>query len=190
MRGLRIRSGLDIFLVVLALGLLIVVGIGLASRSSDATVKNLTSETAAETSADSASAAGESSVSTNFGFSGDVAAAAAPVDAETASDAAASEEQAAAGSDESATLEQIEQPDQFSASWDLNGTFAVVRAIMNVNVRTGPSLDYGVKRSIPVETQVQVLRRSIDNEWIRVMLSDGEEGWIYGQLLAFDAAED
>ena len=176
---LRIRSGLDIFLILLAVVLLVVVAVGIATRSNNA--PKVATSNDPDVSVQAASAgSGEAGVNANFGWTG--------TDAENAAsdgeESADSEEEAAAG-DEQATLEEIDQPDEFSASWDLNGTFAIVRAIMNVNVRVGPSLDYGVKRSIPVETEVQVMRRSVDNQWIRVMLSDGEEGWIYGQLLEF-----
>lgn len=82
-----------------------------------------------------------------------------------------------------ARLEEIARPADSAPSWSLDGTFARVRAVMNVNVRTGPSLDYGVIVSIPDRTQVEIVRRSYDTRWIRVRMVDGREGWIFGELL-------
>lgn len=155
---MKLRSTFDLFLLVLAMVLIVIVGYGLFMRGSQPTASN----TAVVAANDSASASTEdASISGSFGLGG-----------------------TPGQGDESATLQQIDQPSEASQSWDLvNGMFAVVRATMNVNVRTGPGLTYAVIRSIPRNTEVQVLRRSNDHTWIRVLLSDGVEGWIFGQLL-------
>ncbi|MDX2162480.1 MAG: SH3 domain-containing protein [bacterium] len=166
------RSSVDVFLVVLALVLLVIVGYGVLSRTnSDAVVADAVTgdAAAADPLAESTEviAADGSAITANFGFTGDAPA--------SSGDAAG---------DASATLEEIAQPVETSPQWDLvNGSFAIVRARANVNVRVGPGLEHGVMRAIPNETEVQVLRRSFDQQWIRVMMSDGREGWIFGQLL-------
>ncbi len=162
---MRLKSSLDVFLVALAMVLLVIVGIGVLSRNGQQETAASSQPSTEDISAAPASDGVEvSGLGAEFGVAG-------------------SADESALGSDEAATLEEIEQPEEASVEWDLNGTFAVVRAIMNVNVRVGPSLDYGVMISVPNNTEVQVMRRSIDHEWIRVKLRDGREGWIFGSLL-------
>lgn len=162
---MRLKSSLDVFLVALAMVLLVIVGIGVLSRNNQQETAASRQPSTEDVSAASASDGVEvSGLGAEFGVAG-------------------SADESALGSDEAATLEEIDQPAETSVEWDLNGTFAIVRATMNVNVRVGPSLDYGVMLSVPNNTEVQVMRRSIDHEWIRVKLRDGREGWIYGSLL-------
>jgi len=161
---MRIKSSLDVFLVALALVLLVIVGIGVLSRNNQPRAAVTASTSSGE---EIAAAAPESAASNGLGseFSG-----------------SGSDDNSTG--DTSATLEEIAQPETASTEWDIvNGSFAIVRAIMNVNVRVGPGLDYGVIIAISPDTEVQVMRRSYDQDWIRVKLSDGREGWIFGQLL-------
>ncbi len=163
---MRLKSSLDVFLVALAMVLLVIVGIGVLSRSRQPEAAAVSPQASGEeVSAASASDDVEvSGLGAEFGVAG-------------------SADESALGSDEAATLEEIDQPEETSVEWDLNGTFAIVRATMNVNVRIGPSLEFGVMISVPNNTEVQVMRRSNDHEWIRVKLRDGREGWIFGSLL-------
>jgi uncharacterized protein YgiM (DUF1202 family) len=175
MKRYKRRSYLDLVLLCVAVVLLVIVGYGIINRG-DITGNNDKSSSTGDTANVAASSAGaDAAGNTAFGWTGDGESA--------AGDAAASGEEVAASGDELATLEEIDRPEDSAPAWSLTGTFARVRAIMNVNVRTGPSLDYGVIIAIPDETQVEVLRRSVDTQWIRVKLFDGREGWIYGELL-------
>lgn len=168
---MKLRSTMDVFLLVLAMVLLVIVGYGIISRNNQPTVAAATNSTTGTTS-DTVNT--EQSLGGGLGLS----------DSASQPLGGGDSSENALGSDESATLEQIDAPTVSSQSWDLvNGNFAVVRATMNVNVRVGPGLDYAVIRSIPRNTEVQVVRLSPSREWIRVLLSDGTEGWIFGQLL-------
>jgi len=163
---MRLKSSFDVFLVALAMVLLVIVGIGVLSRSNQPEAADVSTQLSSEeVYAAAPESSGASGLGAEFGVAG------------------SADDSSGDGGDEAATLEEIDEPEETSVEWDLNGTFAVVRAIMNVNVRVGPSLDYGVMIAIPNNTEVQVMRRSNDREWIRVKLRDGREGWIFGQLL-------
>ncbi|MFN8530636.1 MAG: SH3 domain-containing protein [Anaerolineae bacterium] len=169
---MKLRSTMDVFLLILAMVLLVIVGYGIISRNNQPAVAAAT--TASNSGAASDTVNTEQSLGGGLGLSDS---ASQPLGSSDSSETAL-------GGDQSATLEQIDAPTESSQSWDLvNGNFAIVRATMNVNVRVGPGLDYAVIRSIPRNTEVQVVRLSPSREWIRVLLSDGTEGWIFGQLL-------
>jgi hypothetical protein len=53
----------------------------------------------------------------------------------------------------------------------------------NVNLRTNPGYLFDIRTSIPQNTQVLVLGRSLGDEWIYVRLPSGLEGWVFAQLL-------
>ncbi len=169
----RSRSLVDVLLLVVAVILLVVVGYGIINR--DALIPPATTATvdkAVDTDSTSEiAAAPDESGEAAFGWTGEGEA----------------PDNAAVGSDEAATLEQVEAPQELAPSWNLDGTFASVNSgsSMYVNVRTGPSLDYRVIRSVPPRTIVQIVRRNDRGDWIRVKLETGEEGWIFGELLLF-----
>ncbi len=53
----------------------------------------------------------------------------------------------------------------------------------NANIRTGPSTESGILRQLPRDTEVEVLGRSLNGEWIRIRFTDPDtgstrEGWI------------
>lgn len=175
MRRAGRRSFVDIGLIGVVLLLSGVVVYALINRDQIAqlnTVRPASDTTVSDTSnqtSDEALSSGDGS-SAAFGWSSDL-----DLEGE-------STEEALTG-DSLAMLEEIARPADSAPSWSLDGTFARVRAIMNVNVRTGPSLDYSVIVSIADGTQVEIVRRSYDTRWIRVRMVDGREGWIFGELL-------
>ena len=52
-----------------------------------------------------------------------------------------------------------------------------------VNLRSGPGDDYDVLAIIPLGETVELVGKTADGEWIMVRARDGEEGWIYKDLL-------
>lgn len=47
------------------------------------------------------------------------------------------------------------------------------------NLRSGPSVSFRVVAEVPSGTPLSVLGKSLDGEWIKVMLPDQVEGWMY-----------
>jgi uncharacterized protein YraI len=66
---------------------------------------------------------------------------------------------------------------------------AVVSA-SNLNLRMGPGYGYGIIRQLPEGQRVKVLGRSVNGEWIEVMIDEQTGGWVYGRYLdaSFDLA--
>jgi uncharacterized protein YraI len=66
---------------------------------------------------------------------------------------------------------------------------AVVNAD-NVNLRMGPGYGYGVIRMLPEKQKVKVLGRSVNGDWIEVMIDEQTGGWVYSGYLdaTFDVA--
>jgi len=52
-----------------------------------------------------------------------------------------------------------------------------------VNLRSGPGSDYEALAILPLSDQVELLGKTADGEWIMVRAKDGQEGWIYKDLL-------
>ncbi len=52
-----------------------------------------------------------------------------------------------------------------------------------VNLRSGPGDSYDVLAIIPRGETVELMGKTDDGEWIMVRAGDGEEGWIYKDLL-------
>ncbi|MCC7207532.1 MAG: tetratricopeptide repeat protein [Anaerolineae bacterium] len=53
----------------------------------------------------------------------------------------------------------------------------------SANVRSGPSLDAAIIGNLQNDTQVYILDLNPTDGWYRVRIPDGQEGWIFGQLL-------
>jgi len=56
-----------------------------------------------------------------------------------------------------------------------------------VNLRSGPGNDYEVLNIIPVGENVELVGKTAAGEWILVRTQDGEEGWMYRELLQPEA---
>ena len=52
-----------------------------------------------------------------------------------------------------------------------------------VNLRSGPGSDYEVLTIIPLGDEVELVGKTADGEWILVRTNEGQEGWIYRELL-------
>ncbi|MFN8498255.1 MAG: acyltransferase family protein [Anaerolineae bacterium] len=58
-----------------------------------------------------------------------------------------------------------------------------------VNVRQGPSRDFGVVKVLDVDERVTVIGRTADNVWYKVRTGDSSEGWIAAEFLGVEGAE-
>jgi uncharacterized protein YgiM (DUF1202 family) len=54
-----------------------------------------------------------------------------------------------------------------------------------VRMRSGPGFNYRVVRYLHREP-VTVLGRSFDNQWVYVRATNGQEGWVWSQLVVFN----
>lgn len=66
---------------------------------------------------------------------------------------------------------------------------AIVKAD-SLNLRMGPGYGYGVIRMLPGGQKLKVLGRSVNSDWIEVMIDEQTGGWVYGRYLdaSFDLA--
>jgi uncharacterized protein YgiM (DUF1202 family) len=55
----------------------------------------------------------------------------------------------------------------------------------NVNIRSGPSTNHSVIRTVPPSTQLTAIGQDSSNLWIAVRLQDGTQGWIARYLTNF-----
>ena len=67
--------------------------------------------------------------------------------------------------------------------------FAVVRSQRRANVRRGPGTNFGIITSLAPGSGVQVLGTNEEDDWFRVQLADGAEGWVSQSLLELDAGQ-
>lgn len=58
-----------------------------------------------------------------------------------------------------------------------------------VNLRTGPSTDFGVIVQVPAQTRVTLLGRNEPATWYHVRIPDGTTGWMLGELLIGDFSQ-
>ncbi|MYD09406.1 MAG: SH3 domain-containing protein [Chloroflexi bacterium] len=68
--------------------------------------------------------------------------------------------------------------------------FGFVRTARRANVRRGPGTNYGIVASLAPGSGVQVLGVNDDDDWYRVLLESGGEGWISQPLLEIDAGPE
>jgi hypothetical protein len=70
----------------------------------------------------------------------------------------------------------------------VSGTAVVSASVLNL--RMGPGYGYGVIRMLPEGQTVKVLGRSVNGDWIEVMVDEQTGGWVYGRYLetSFDLA--
>ena len=61
--------------------------------------------------------------------------------------------------------------------------YGVVSSLQNVNIRSGPSVDFDSIEALPPNIRVEVLGISPDSNWFNIRLEDGREGWIRSNLL-------
>ncbi len=59
----------------------------------------------------------------------------------------------------------------------------VVNSLQNVNVRSGPGVDFSDLIALAPNTRVEVLGQSNDGRWFNVLMNDGQEGWVAASLL-------
>ena len=67
--------------------------------------------------------------------------------------------------------------------------FGIVSSARRANVRRGPGTNYGIIASLAPGSGVQVLGVNDEDNWYRVLLESGGEGWISQPLLDIDEAE-
>lgn len=67
--------------------------------------------------------------------------------------------------------------------------FGVVRSQRRVNVRRGPGTNFGIIDSLAPGSGAQVLGVNDEDDWYRVLLADGDEGWVSQSLLELDAGQ-
>jgi uncharacterized protein YraI len=53
----------------------------------------------------------------------------------------------------------------------------------SINVRSGPSMNFGVLRTVAPGTQVVVLGQDASGAWVAVQLADGTQGWVSRSLI-------
>ena len=58
------------------------------------------------------------------------------------------------------------------------------------NVRSGPGLAYGIIGGLNTGEKVLLLGRNDETSWLNIELPDGQEGWIFGQLLSVNPSID
>ena len=66
--------------------------------------------------------------------------------------------------------------------------FGIVRSQRRANVRRGPGVNHGIIASLAPGSGVQVLGTNDGDDWYRVALADGAEGWMSQTLLELDDA--
>ena len=54
------------------------------------------------------------------------------------------------------------------------------------NLRASPRFDADVLAEIPEDEDVPILEVSVDEEWLRVQTADGQEGWVFANLLEIE----
>ncbi len=64
--------------------------------------------------------------------------------------------------------------------------FGIVRSARRANVRRGPGTSFGIITSLTPGSGVQILGVNDDDDWYRVLLADGAEGWVSQTLLERD----
>lgn len=65
--------------------------------------------------------------------------------------------------------------------------YGVVSSARRANVRRGPGTNYGIIVSLAPGSGLQILGVNNDDDWYRVLLEDGGEGWISQPLLKINA---
>ena len=61
----------------------------------------------------------------------------------------------------------------------------------NANIRLGPGLSFGtIAGGANAGTTVSLIGRTSDNSWYQLVLPDGQEGWIFGNLLTVNSTVD
>ena len=68
--------------------------------------------------------------------------------------------------------------------------FGIVRTARRANVRRGPGTNFGIIASLAPGSGVQILGVNDEDNWYRVLLEDGGEGWISQPLLEIDAGPE
>ncbi len=118
----------------------------------------------------------------------------APIATEFTADVGESQDTQPEATDQPAVTGGQETPDQPAVTQEPTGpapTQVNDSALVNVtglNLRMGPGYGYGVIRVLPEGQRVQVLGRSVNGDWIEVMLDEQSGGWVYGRYL--DASLD
>ena len=64
--------------------------------------------------------------------------------------------------------------------------FGVVSSRRRANIRRGPGTNFGIIDSLAPGSGLQVLGANDADDWYRVLLADGDEGWISQSLLQLD----
>ena len=64
--------------------------------------------------------------------------------------------------------------------------FGVVSSRRRANIRRGPGTNFGIIDSLAPGSGIQVLGANDADDWYRVLLADGDEGWISQSLLQLD----
>jgi uncharacterized protein YraI len=64
-------------------------------------------------------------------------------------------------------------------------TTLMAASTVNLNVRTGPSTNYPVIRTVPIGTQMSVLGQDATSGWLFVQFNDGTQGWVAQFLTTF-----
>ena len=75
-------------------------------------------------------------------------------------------------------------PSETPTHTDIPPIIAMVNAQQNVNVRSGPGVDFSDIIVLAPTTRVEVLGQSSDGRWYNVLMNDGQEGWVAASLLS------
>ncbi|MCP5097224.1 MAG: SH3 domain-containing protein [Chloroflexi bacterium] len=92
------------------------------------------------------------------------------------------EDDETAATEAEAPVEATPEPTTPPTTFDPGDADAVTNT--NANVRVGPGLSFGnLAGGAPAGTQVQLLGRNSDSSWLKVLMPDSQEGWIFATLL-------
>ncbi|MEM7131255.1 MAG: SH3 domain-containing protein [Chloroflexota bacterium] len=88
------------------------------------------------------------------------------------------------GNNSEAAVEIAAQPTVVEAKpTDTPATQPLARALNAINIRNGPGINYVVVGSAQAGEELTVMGKSPAGDWWQVLLSTGQPGWIFGQLV-------
>ena len=109
-----------------------------------------------------------------------------PIQFAAEEEVAEAEETTTEAAETEAPEEETEEPASTPTAFDPGDADAVANT--NANVRLGPGLAYGIiANGAPAGTKVQLLGRSSDSNWVKVLLPSDQEGWIFATLLTLNS---
>ena len=85
-------------------------------------------------------------------------------------------------------MEESSTPEATAQAIVINPGDADAVANIGANVRNGPGLAYGIVGGVQQGEKLSLTGRNGDTSWYQVELTDGTEGWVFGQLLSINSS--